>query len=570
MTRETYPLSSILLTDAYKLSHHQQYPEGTSLVFSNFTPRANKYAPEATKELGGVVVFGVQLAIKKLVEHFEENFFFTEKREELIKDSTPFSGWVSMAIYELKQKAIKPIKEQLTRFFGSEYDTTHFEKLWDLGYLPLEIRALDEGTICPIRIPMLTIHNTLPEFYWLPNFLETILSQFLWKPMTSATIALAYKKILTKWANNTNPEAIEFVNWQGHDFSMRGLDAVEATVASGLGHLTSFYGTDSMPTIWGAAHYYNEPELLAGSVPATEHSVMCAGSKEDEVGTFRRLLKTYPSGILSVVSDTWDLWNVCTNLLPTLKEEILARDGKLVIRPDSGDPVDILTGYTVVNDWDLVDGTNYSSSVFITTEGYFRIEQSNKNRHCFTLGKQISEAEVKGVIKLLWDVFGGVTNKQGYKVLDSHIGAIYGDSITPERAEAICARLAAKGFASTNVVFGIGSYTYQYNTRDTFGFAMKATYVEKSEYKTLPGGIGIPTTVGYEIFKDPITDDGMKKSAKGLLIVANVGGKIQVMDQVGWTQVDSSANLLTPVFVNGEFKKQVSLTEIRERINKLV
>ena len=125
---------------------------------------------------------------------------------------------------------------------------------------------------------------------------------------------------------------------------MRGMDSVDAVVSSGLGHLTSFNGTDSLPTLWGARHYYNEKGFVAGSVPATEHSVMCAGSKEDELGTFSRLLKTYPTGILSVVSDTWDLWNVITNILPQLKEQILGREGKLVIRPDSGDPVDILCG----------------------------------------------------------------------------------------------------------------------------------------------------------------------------------------------------------------------------------
>lgn len=275
-------LSSILLTDAYKLSHHQQYPEGTSLVFSNFTPRGNKYAPTAVQDLNGVVVFGVQLAIKKLVEHFDENFFFTKEREN-IKSLEMAGNPMRAAALEgdlksLKDQSINSIKTILDGFFQTDYDMTHFEKLWDLGYLPLEIRALEEGTLCPIKVPMLTIYNTLPEFFWLPNFLETILSQFLWKPMTSATIALAYKKILDKWAMKTNPEAIEFVNWQGHDFSMRGLDAVEATVASGLGHLTSFYGTDSMPTTWGAAHYYNDPTAIMGSVPATEHSVTCSGN----------------------------------------------------------------------------------------------------------------------------------------------------------------------------------------------------------------------------------------------------------------------------------------------------
>jgi nicotinamide phosphoribosyltransferase len=382
--------------------------------------------------------------------------------------------------------------------------------------------------------------------------------------MTSATIALAYKKILTKWAKKTNPEGIEFVNWQGHDFSMRGLDAVEATIASGLGHLTSFYGTDSMPTLFGAAHYYNEPELLAGSVPATEHSVMCAGSKEDELGTFRRLLKTYPTGILSVVSDTWDLWNVCTNLLPTLKDEIMARDGKLVIRPDSGDPVDILCGniQPINNGW--YTKPNEREYLYYDEIGEYCSLHSYYERIKDTPEYNTS----KGVIELLWDVFGGTINDQGYKVLDPHIGAIYGDSITTERAEEICKRLEAKGFASTNVVFGIGSYTYQYNTRDTFGFAMKATYVEKElDLGQFAGGFQV---MGFEIFKDPITDDGLKKSAKGLLKVVRENGGLKLLDQVTWDDVDNLDNLLTPVFYNGKFYKSTSLSVIRENVNKLV
>jgi nicotinamide phosphoribosyltransferase len=245
---------------------------------------------------------------------------------------------------------------------------------------------------------------------------------------------------------------------------------------------------------------------------------MCAGSKDDEVGTFRRLLETYPTGILSVVSDTWDLWKVCTEHVVTLKEEILSRDGKLVIRPDSGDPVHILCGYSGKEGDVYVDPT--------TPEG-------------------------KGVIELLWDVFGGTTNEQGYKVLDSHIGAIYGDSITIERADEICKRLEAKGFASTNVVLGIGSFTYQYNTRDTFGFAMKATYVEINGE-------------GREIFKDPITDDGTKKSATGLLRVAGDETHMLLEDKCNW--VDEASGKLQTIYHNGDFYNQITLTEIREQL----
>jgi nicotinamide phosphoribosyltransferase len=486
-------MNPLLLTDGYKTGHHQQYPKGTTLVYSNFTPRSNKYAPKGCDE---VVSFGQQMIMKQIHEAFETEFF-----------SKP------------KDEVCGEMKKELSLYLGTEYDVTHFEKLHDLGYLPINVKGIEEGTLVPMKVPVLTIYNTLPEFYWVTNYLETIISNLLWKPMTSATIAHTYRKVLTKWQEKTDAEKGWFVDWQGHDFSMRGMDSIEATIASGLGHLTSFSGTDSLPAIGGARKFYGEEGFVGGSVNATEHSVMCAGGKEDEIETFRRLLNTYPTGILSVVSDTWDLWKVCTEHIVTLKEEILARDGKLVIRPDSGDPVDILCGKM------------FPLGATLT-------------------GRQISES--KGVIQLLWEAFGGTTNEQGYKVLDSHIGAIYGDSITIDRANEICERLERKGFASTNVVLGIGSFTYQYNTRDTFGFAMKATYVEVNGE-------------AREIFKDPITDDGTKKSATGLLAVSrDAFGNIALNDKVGWDL--ESLGLLKPIYVDGVFGEQTTLTEIKNRL----
>jgi nicotinamide phosphoribosyltransferase len=385
---------------------------------------------------------------------------------------------------------------------------------------------------------VLTIYNTKPEFYWLTNFLETLISNLLWKPMTSATIAHKYKGNLLRWARKTNPAAIDvgFVEFQGHDFSMRGMDSIDATISSGLGHASSFLVSDSLPVIHGARKYYDEESFVVGSVNATEHSVMCAGSKDGEIDTFIRLLDDFPEGILSVVSDTWDLWKVITEYLsnPAIKQRVLARkaDGlnKLVIRPDSGDPVDILCGELRLEDMkSSKDMINKASDV-----------EKGSARH-------------KGVIELLWDEYGGTTNDQGYRVLDPRIGAIYGDSITVDRAEEICRRLEAKGFASTNVVLGIGSFTYQYNTRDTFGFAMKATYCEVNGE-------------GREIFKDPVTDDGTKKSAKGLLKVAKKDGVIVLQDQVDWA--DEKTGCLQVVFENGNFHNEITLTEIREKLNK--
>ncbi len=481
-------MNGLLLTDGYKTGHHQQYPKGTEQVYSNWTPRSNKYAPKGCDK---VVSFGQQFVMQWLHEYFQDNFFAKPKAA-----------------------VCNEIKEELSLYLNAEYDVTHFEKLHDLQYLPIRVKSLPEGAEVGIRVPMVTVVNTNKEFYWVTNFLETILSTMLWQPMTSATIALNYKRIFTNWANKTDRENLAFVDFQGHDFSMRGMGGLQSAQASGMGHGAVFLGSDTLPVISGLRKYYNAEGFVVGSVNATEHSVMCAGTKDDEIGTFRQLMETYPNGILSVVSDTWDLWKVLTEYLPKLKDEVLAREGKLVIRPDSGDPVDIICG-----EHKALGGTT---------------------------------PKEKGVVELLWDLFGGTTNAQGFKVLDAHIGAIYGDSITTERAEQICQRLHDKGFATTNVVLGIGSFTYQFNTRDTFGFAMKATSVVVDGERR-------------EIFKDPITDDGVKKSAKGLVRVDLVDGEYVLVDQV--SEAEEGKGELATIYEDGKFQKRFTLQEIRERIN---
>tara|TARA_R110002126_G_scaffold47605_2_gene133331 strand:+ start:177 stop:1661 length:1485 start_codon:yes stop_codon:yes gene_type:complete len=493
-------MNPFLCTDAYKIGHHKMYPEGTELVYSNFTPRSNKYAPKGCDKL---VVFGTQMVMRQIFSLFEEEFF------------------------ELpKEQVIAEIKKEYELYLGCSYNADHIAELHDFGYLPIKVKSLPEGSRSPMGVPVLTVYNTEPQFYWLTNFLETLISNLLWKPMTSATLAYQYKQLLTERARRTDQENLSFVAFQAHDFSMRGLDSLSATVSSGLGHATSFLGSDSLPVISGAREFYYERLAVIHGVNATEHSVMCAGTKDDEIGTFRYLMEQFPTGILSIVSDTWDLWKVLTNILPQLKEEILARDGKIVIRPDSGDPVDIICG-------------NLNT-----------LEEANRV-------KEKCLPENLGVIELLWDVFGGTVNDQGYKVLDPHIGAIYGDSITLERAEQIFDRLEAKGFASTNIVLGVGSFTYQFNTRDTFGFAMKATYVEVDGE-------------GREIFKDPITDDGTKKSAKGLLCVGQEDGEYILQDQVDWTGGEDGASensgKLQTIFEDGEFKNLITLKEIRAKL----
>jgi len=482
----------LLMTDGYKTSHHKMYPAGTTLVYSNFTPRNVKYMPEQAKQ---IIVFGTQYTIKYIYDLYNDQFFKRPKAE-----------------------VCGEAKKYLSSYLNCDYDVSHFEALHDLQYLPIAVKSLKEGSIIDAKIPILTFYNTLPEFYWLPNFLETLISSLLWKPLHSASLAYGYKKLLLDAAKNTDEKNIGFVDFQGHDFSSRGMQHPEAAVSSSLGFLTSFKGTDTIPALEAAAYYYNEKDV-AFSVPASEHAVMTAYGREDEIQGFKRLMEQYPTGILSVVSDSFDLWKVCTEFVTTLKQQILARDGKLVIRPDSGDPVDIICG---------------------TSEPYGKYE-----------GRWEDAPAAKGVIELLWNVFGGTVNEQGYKVLDPHIGAIYGDSITLERAQQICIRLKAKGFASTNIVLGVGSYSMGYATRDNQGGAVKATYCEVNG-------------IGREIFKDPITDDGTKKSAKGLMKVVLENNTYKLIDQVSWTEEQTGE--LHEVFRNGKLIVNETLSEIRNRL----
>ena len=536
-------INPFLATDGYKTGHQKMYPQGTTLVYSNFTPRHGKHTN--VKGGKGVISFGQQMVMRQIKEMFDENFFLfnLEDKKKAYEEGGAF------ALQEYRDSVCQEIKKEYSMYLGEDFDVSHIEDLWDLGYLPIKVKALPEGTFVPYGVPVLTIVNTKPEFFWLTNFLETLISNMLWMPMTSATTAHHYKQILVEACKNTDKNSREFVEFQGHNFGMRGMGGLDATLYAGMGHATSFLGDDSLPTIMGARKYYDEEGFVVGSVNATEHSVMCAGEKEDELGTFRYLMSQFPTGILSIVSDTWDLWKVLTVFLPQLKEEILARNGKIVIRPDSGDPVDIICGKL-----------------------QYKIED---------IGESKFTPENLGVIELLWDIFGGTFNSQGYKVLDPHIGAIYGDSITPERAKEICRRLEAKGFASTNIVLGIGSFTYQFVTRDTHGFAMKATYVEVSETceedqdcVCYPTGdfTGCDTEciksrgIGREIFKDPITGDGSKKSARGLLRVGTDDNNDYILtDQCDYRNEEEGE--LQRIFEDGKFYNQTTLTEIRERLN---
>ena len=488
----SYFANPLDLVDSYKTGHIFMLPNSMTHLQSNWTPRASRI--EGVKK---VVFFGLQAYLQRiLVEYFNE-FFFKKPADIVIT------------------KHVKRVEGMM----GMPFDASHWYALHKLGYLPLRFSALPEGTEVPLRVPMFIVENTVPGYGWLVNYFESVMSSEIWLPMTSATIAVRYRRMLDKWANKTS-DTTEFVDWQGHDFSSRGMEGIEGASASGAGHLLSFAGSDSLSAMDWAEYFYKAEGFVGGSVFASEHSIMTAGGAVgDEKETYLRLItECVPKGIVSIVSDTWDLWYVITKILPQLKSIIMGRDGKLVIRPDSGDPVKIICGDD---------------------------------------GAQVDSPPYKGVIELLWDIFGGTVNSKGYKVLDPHIGAIYGDSITYERADEICRRLEAKGFASTNIVLGIGSFTYQYNTRDTLGFAMKATWC-------------MVDGIGHSMFKDPVTDRdpktglSIKKSAKGRLAVVEVNGELTLINDA--SPEDEARSLLKPVWENGKFLVQHTYREIAERL----
>ena len=485
-------INPMLLTDFYKTIHHMCYAEGMTKLVSYWTPRISR-----KENMNKVVMFGLQSFLKKyLIKYFNDNFFS-----------------------ESKEKIVKEYKRVISRTMGDIVaDTTHIEKLHDLGYLPIEIKAVPEGTRVNIKTPMIEITNTHDDFAWLVNYLETFMSCNIWQPMTSATIAYRYREIVEKYFDLTvvNGDVTKACG----DFSMRGFSSIESAQVSSAGHLLSFTGTATISSILYLEEYYNcniENEIVGLGTPSTEHSVMCSYGT-DELKAYKRLInEVFPNGILSIVSDTYDYWNLITNILPILKEDILNRNGKIVIRGDSGDPVKIICG----------DNDAPKDS-----------------------------PEYKGTVELLYEIFGGEVNEKGYKVLDSHIGTIYGDSITVERCEEICKQLARKGFAVSNCTFGIGSYTYQYNTRDTFGFALKATHAVINGKEQF-------------IFKDPKTDTGnFKKSQKGMCYVYKNGQDIFYKDGITIKEQEQCKdNLLEVVFNNGQLIREYSLKDIRKRLN---
>jgi len=494
-------LNPLHAVDFYKTNRIAFHEEGTDLLYENFTPRSTKYLPKIEGLDDKIVIFGLQYFLKWFLIDLWNDEFFNKPKDVVIKR----------------------YKRRMDTSLGvGIVDTKHIEDLHDLGYLPLEIKALPEGSKINAGVPFFTLQETVKGYFWLVNYVEDALSNSVWKASTSATIARRYKNVGLKYALETGVDP-SVVNYQFHDFQLRGSGGMQDACLSGAGHLLSFTGTDNVPAIDFLEDYYNadcEKEYIGGGVVANEHACVCAGGKENEFANYKKwITETFPTGILSLVSDTWNLWTVITEYLPALKEDILKRDGKVVIRPDSSPktPLEIICG-----DPEAKEGT----------------------------------PEHKGCVQLLWDIFGGTVNDKGYKELHPTIGLLYGEALSVQLTDKIFARLKEMGFASNCCFCGIGSGAYMFNvTRDTLSWAAKATACSvNGEFR--------------EIFKDPITDTGMKKSAKGLLRVDLVDGEYVLTDQV--TKEQEQGGELKTVFRDGKLIKDWTLQEVRDNLAQYV
>ena len=508
-------INTLLLKDFYKACHSEMIPQNMTKSVSYFTPRKSRIEMWPT-----VVNFGLQAFIKEwLIENFNKNFF-NKSEEEVINEYT----------------------RVLNNTFGKGiYSIEKIQKLHHLGYLPIEIWALPEGVEVPMRVPIFGVTNTHPDFAWLGQALESLISAELWYPMITATVGHTYRKIVNKWYNKTVDNNVPKRRALGN-FDFRGDMGVDASLKAAGGWLLSFVNTATVPAIPWMEKMYNcncgKEEVGFGAV-STEHFVMCSNSAFDTLNNpdyeyadidphrerifIKKLLtELYPNTSFSCVSDSYDYWNVVENILPTLKDEILAHNGCMLVRGDSGDCVEVVT---------------------------------------------------KTVFKL-WDIFGGTVNSKGYKVLDPHVKALYGDSITIERAEKIFSILEENGFAANNVSLGVGSFSMhciEENgqlkpfTRDTFSSAIKAVY---AEFTDKDGNI-----IPMNIYKDPKTDRdtgaGFKKSQKGCCIVyEDQDGEYNYTDKHDWlTASHSYLQKLRPVFRDGKLLVDESLATIRTRLN---
>lgn len=469
------PRNLVLMADAYKYSHHKLYYPGTSYVYSYLESRGGKFDT--------TVFYGLQYFLKEYLE----GSAFTQKD---LDEAAAF----------------------LPQVFGRDdvFDKSKFQYILDKynGHLPVRIKAVPEGTEVPTSNVLMTIENTDPECYWLTNFLETLLMQ-VWYPCTVATISKAVRRTVGRYYTDTAEESAKAgIPYVLNDFGFRGVSSVESAGLGGSAHLTSFVGSDNLAGgIW-AQNYYNTKKVYCASVPATEHSICTLLGKEGELDMFKHVLDTFPTGVIACVSDSYNIFEACKQYWGTeLKEQILDRDGTLVIRPDSGDPT-------------------------------------------MTLLR---------IFEILFDKFGYTTNSKGYKVLPPQLRVIQGDGVNYDSINKLYAALKDNGISAENLVLGMGGALLQKLDRDTQKFALKcsAAVINGKEIVVQKS----PTEMNAE---GEITGS-FKKSKAGRFKLVHTNGTYQT---VAADNNDGLADVLQTVFENGSLVNEQSFEDVIER-NKL-
>jgi nicotinamide phosphoribosyltransferase len=478
-------MNPLLGTDVYKMGHMEQYKPGTTETYSYLIARTDR-------KYSHTVFFALRYWLKtyltrRLTPEMGEEFL--ENRLAILGSNSP----------EVERKV---------------------RALCKLGYFPIEIKAVKEGTVMPVRNVLMTIRNTLPEFEWVPGFIESLILK-IWDAISTASCSFTYRQIVNAMYKRTVPEELIFLQeFAVHDFGYRGSKSEEEAAITGGAHLLSFTGSDTVPAREWLIRNYNadrtSPFIL--SVPASEHSVMCSFGRGDEIDAFRNMLRLYPEGIVSIVSDTYDVYKVCSEFAREMKVEILSRPemGKVVFRPDSGNPEKVICG-----DPDA----------------------------------PVNSREWKGVLRLLEEVFGSEVNSKGFKQLNAKVGLIYGDGMYLGRYVRTLARLEDMGYAASNLVIGVGGILRNHS-RDDMGFALKATHV-------------INDGESVDIEKDPITDP-KKKSHKGLMyLVRDSDGIYRTVDQC--TEEEEQSGLLEVVFRDGEMiGEEQNFASIRTMVQEAI
>ena len=602
-------MNPFLLTDFYKLTHILQYRPELRELTSYLTPRGSRL-----KGVDKVVFFGLSAYVHSyVVKNFNDNFFNRN--------------------FEYCECEIREVLELGLDYTDEMIDETieHFKALHDLGYLPVEINAVAEGTLVPMGVPCLEIKSTNPEFFWVGQALEASLSAAIWHPMVSATIAREYRKIARDAFFATVENGID-ERTAMCDFSMRGQESNESAVNASVAWLTSMWNSSTVAARKHIKDVYTKlstRDKMSSSIirglTSTEHSVMTSHAcldGGDEYHTFKYLFKLYKNVSFAAVCDSYDFWNVLTNILPNYFMYDINERGKrglfIGVRHDSADPVEAICGtIPVIHTKDvlsfdelpdtMVEGSDNLYNIVIPDEiGSFLNEIVRKNNGLFeykgivyqimavdndrffksmnsgtyggnkvlrwALARSFNRPrtyEEKGMVETMYEIFGGSVNSKGFKVLNPGIKAVYGDSITITRAKKIYERLAAKGFAANNVSLGVGSFSFQALenedgtlspfTRDTASIAIKCTH---SKYVDEYG-----TVCERHVFKDPKDFSG-KKSQKGLCrIFFNEDGELTYEDELYERDLVGKNSALIPYFKDGKEFKQ-NFETIRETIDE--